>query len=95
MSNSTHYRGTGVGATNDTNSKLDSGNLSNYGNDASETNESVGAMLPLVQTLTLNESNMVAAYGGVSNGNNANSIAGESSDNGGIYLSLFVLYTFF
>ncbi|XP_077290018.1 membrane associated guanylate kinase, WW and PDZ domain containing protein magi isoform X2 [Arctopsyche grandis] len=83
MSNSTHYRGSGVGATNDTNSKLDSGNLSNYGNDASETNESVGAMLPLVQTMTLNESNMVAAYGGVSNGNNANSIAGESSDNGG------------
>lgn len=92
MSNSTHYRGTGVGATIDNKNKLDSGNLSNYGNDTNETNDSVGAMLPLVQTLALNESNMAAAYGGISNGNNANSIAGESSDNGGRFFFIFNFY---
>lgn len=67
----THFRGPGVGATINGNGSID------------DQNDRVSAVMPLVQTMTLNESNIAAAYGSVTANNNANSIAGESSDNGG------------
>lgn len=83
----THFRGTGVGGSTDgkdlSNSNMSNSNISNYANDMlDDGNDRVATLLPLVQTLALNESNMAAAYGGGVVNNNGNSV-GESSDNGG------------
>lgn len=97
----THFRGTGVGGSTD-GKDMSNSNMSNYTNDMlDDGNDRVATLMPLVQTLALNESNMAAAYGGGIANNNGNSV-GESSDNGGknydceykLFTILFVAFGF-